>query len=181
MEASARLDVRDWSAVVTASEPSDAFEVFFASTYKDVYRAVVLVTRDREAAEDAVSNAYLKALERWDVVSAHAKPIAWIVRVALNDSISAWRRVRHLVPLPTASSALVAGAVRDPDLVRAVASLPLRQRQVVALRILVGLDTEETASTLGIAPGTVTAHLYRALGTLRERLQSHAPGRDPNG
>lgn len=160
---------------VTATERSAAFEAFFTATYKDVFRAVVLVTRDREAAEDAVANAYLKALERWDVVAVHARPIAWIVRVALNDSVSAWRRLRNIVPFPTGSAALaafIAPAGRDPDLIRAVASLPLRQRQVVALRLLVGLDTEETAAALGIASGTVTAHLHRALGSLRERLKA---------
>jgi DNA-directed RNA polymerase specialized sigma24 family protein len=181
MEASATLDAGQRAATVTATERSDAFESFFASTYKDVYRAVVLVTRDRVAAEDAVANAYLKAVERWDAVSVHANPLAWVVRVALNDSVSAWRRLRNLVPLAVESAALLAPAGRDPDLIRAVAALPLLQRQVVALRILVGLDTEGTASALGIAPGTVTAHLHRALGGLRERLQPSEQPRKPHG
>jgi DNA-directed RNA polymerase specialized sigma24 family protein len=50
----------------------------------------------------------------------------------------------------------------------ALLRLPLRQRQVVALRIFLDLDTAQTAQVLGIAPGTVTAHMARATAALRE-------------
>lgn len=49
-------------------------------------------------------------------------------------------------------------------------NLPDRQRQVVALRILLDLSTEQTAEILSIAPGTVTAHLFRALARLESEL-----------
>ena len=49
----------------------------------------------------------------------------------------------------------------------AVLALPLRQRQVVACRLFLDLDTAQTAQTIGVAPGTVTAHLNRAISTLR--------------
>jgi DNA-directed RNA polymerase specialized sigma24 family protein len=41
---------------------------------------------------------------------------------------------------------------------------------VVVLRVFLDLDTRTTADVLGIAPGTVTAHLARAVSTLREHL-----------
>ncbi len=49
----------------------------------------------------------------------------------------------------------------------ALLRLPVRQRQVVALRIFLDLDTNRVADILGIAPGTVTAHLARAMAALR--------------
>jgi RNA polymerase sigma-70 factor (ECF subfamily) len=48
--------------------------------------------------------------------------------------------------------------------------LPERQRQVIALRVFLALDTAQTARVLGIAPGTVTAHLARATAALRDQL-----------
>ena len=39
--------------------------------------------------------------------------------------------------------------------------LPARQRQVVALRLLLDLDTRRTAEVLGITPNTVMAHMAR--------------------
>ena len=54
----------------------------------------------------------------------------------------------------------------------ALMRLPLRQRQVVGLRLFLDLDTARTAEVLGIAPGTVTAHLTRAIAALREEFTS---------
>jgi len=56
----------------------------------------------------------------------------------------------------------------------------LRQRQVIALRLFLDFDTAQTAQMLGIAPGTVTAHLARATATLRDqfsRLDDKEPQR----
>ena len=48
--------------------------------------------------------------------------------------------------------------------------LPDRQRQVVALRLFLDLDTGRTAEVLGIAPSKVKAHLARALAALRDLI-----------
>ncbi|MFE9202733.1 sigma factor-like helix-turn-helix DNA-binding protein [Micromonospora sp. NPDC007230] len=55
----------------------------------------------------------------------------------------------------------------DAALMAALRRLPARQREVIALRAFLDLDTETTAQVLGIAAGTVTAHLSRAVATLR--------------
>ena len=60
----------------------------------------------------------------------------------------------------------------DSQIMAALLRLPGRQRQVVALRLFLDLDTARTAEVLGIAPGTVTAHLARAIATLRSDLTS---------
>jgi RNA polymerase sigma factor (sigma-70 family) len=52
----------------------------------------------------------------------------------------------------------------------ALMRLPARQRQVIALRLFLDLDTRQTAQVLGIAPGTVKEHLGRALASLRDDL-----------
>jgi DNA-binding CsgD family transcriptional regulator len=57
----------------------------------------------------------------------------------------------------------------------ALLRLPARQREVVALRLFLDLDIARTAEVLGIAPGTVRAHLTRATAALREDL---APARE---
>ena len=63
----------------------------------------------------------------------------------------------------------VGGSV-DPRIMAALLRLPARQRQVVALRLFLDLDTAHTAQVLGIAPGTVQAHLGRAMAALRDDL-----------
>lgn len=58
----------------------------------------------------------------------------------------------------------------DPQIMAALMRLPVRQRQVVALRLLLDLDTSQTAEVLDIAPNTVMAHMARALAALRSDL-----------
>lgn len=63
-----------------------------------------------------------------------------------------------------------AGSPVDPSIMAALMRLPARQRQVVALRLFLDLDTARTAEVLNIAPSTVKAHLARALAALRDVL-----------
>ena len=63
-----------------------------------------------------------------------------------------------------------ADSLVDPRIMAALLRLSARQRQVVALRLILDLDTGCTAELLGIAPGTVKEHLARALASLRAEL-----------
>jgi hypothetical protein len=61
-----------------------------------------------------------------------------------------------------------------PVVLAALRALPRRQREVIALRVFLDLDIATTARLLGIAPGTVGAHLSRAVTTLRAALPPDA-------
>jgi RNA polymerase sigma factor (sigma-70 family) len=142
---------------------------------------VLATTGDRQAAEECVSEAFARAWASWRRVSSHPVPSAWVIRTALNLSVSAWRRRRREVLLDVgedapglpcfAAPAADAGARGlDSAIMAVLAGLPERQRQVVALRVFLDLDTVATAQALGIAPGTVTAHMARATAALRAQL-----------
>jgi RNA polymerase sigma factor (sigma-70 family) len=156
-----------------AAEPMD-FAAFYASAKDDCFRAVLASTGgDRHATEDLVAEAFARAWASWRKVSQHPQPRAWVVRTALNTRVSWWRRQRREVALGPADGASLAGPDASPvdrELLTAVLRLPARQRQVVALRLFLDLDTARTAEVLGIAPGTVTAHMTRALAALREEF-----------
>ena len=151
--------------------PEESFAEFYATRRDPCLRALVAGGTDRAAAEEALAEAFARAWASWPTVSRHPAPAAWVMRTALNHHVSRWRRTRREVAL----TADVAAAAAGPDVVhgdradllRAVAALPERQRQVVALRLLLDLDTRQTADALGLSPGTVTAHLHRAMTSLR--------------
>jgi RNA polymerase sigma factor (sigma-70 family) len=148
--------------------PEESFAEFYAARKDPCLRAVVASGTDRGAAEEAVAEAFARAWAAWPKVSRHPSPSAWVVRVALNHHVSRWRRTRREIALTAdVATPLVAEPAERDDLLRAVAALPERQRQVVALRVFLDLDTRQTAEALGLAPGTVTAHLHRALTALR--------------
>ncbi len=153
------------------------FSDFYRGCRDDCLRAVVLSVGDRDAAQDLVAEAFARAWASWSTVSKHPAPAAWVVRTALNVNISLWRRLRREVrlPDPDAAADLLAASCADdtsvdPQIMAVLARLPARQRQVVGLRLFLDLDTRQTAKVLGIAPGTVTAHLARAIDALRAEL-----------
>ncbi len=155
------------------------FAEFYRAAKDDCLRSVLVSVGDRDTAQELVAEAFARAWASWGTVSRHPVPAAWVVRTALNANISRWRRRRREVPLadpgtvadlPAAGEA-AAGPVDSP-IMAALLRLPVRQRQVVALRLFLDLDTARTAEVLGIAPGTVTAHLARAIATLRGDLTS---------
>ncbi len=147
-----------------------AFSSFYRDTRDPVYRTVLLATRSVERAEDAVQEAYMKALAAWDNVAVHPNPTAWVARVALNQATSWWRRWSREIPNPPDRAVGSEVEPIDDAIVRVVWALPRRQRQVVALRILLDQSTEQTARLLGLSQGTVKAHLHRALTALRLEL-----------
>lgn len=149
------------------------FQEFYRASRDVCLRAVLASVGDRQLAEDLVAEAFTRAWMSWHSVSRHPAPRAWIVRTALNTRVSWWRRRRREVALNDGhevADTTAGGPGLDPTLLTALRRLPQRQREVIAFRVFLDLDTRTTAKVLGIAPGTVTAHLSRAVTTLRDLL-----------
>jgi RNA polymerase sigma factor (sigma-70 family) len=142
---------------------------------------------DQDAAQELVAEAFARACASWRTVSAHPAPAAWVVRTALNTNVSWWRRRRRevLVADPGAVTDLPAvggtpDSAFDPRIKAALMRLPARQRQVIALRLLLDLDTRRTADALGITPNTVMAHMAQALAALRRDLMPERQQESPS-
>jgi RNA polymerase sigma factor (sigma-70 family) len=153
------------------------FAEFYRSFRDDCLRTVLVIVGDQDSAQELVAEAFARACASWRTLSKHPAPAAWVVRTALNLNISRWRRRRREVPVP--DPGLLAGRPEaataaqdpvDPQIMAALLRLPARQRQVIALRLILDLDTNGTAQVLGITPNTVMAHMARALATLRSDL-----------
>lgn len=148
------------------------FAEFFRSGWAPCLRAVAATTGDVALAEELVAEAFARAWASWRKVSRHSARRAWVVRTALNLRVSWWRRRRRELPLAGHDQAApgALGGGWDGAVLGAVRRLPVRQREVIVLRVFLDLDVETTARQLGIAPGTVRAHLSRAVAALRDEL-----------
>ncbi len=129
---------------------------------------------DPRLAEDLVAEGFARAWASWPKVSRHPAPRAWVLRTAMNVRVSWWRRRRGEIPLLGADRVSPPASTEgiDPSILAALNRLSGRQREVIVLRLLLDLDTHSTAAVLGIAPGTVTAHLFRAADALQRDLAS---------
>lgn len=150
---------------------------FVRAEYPVLVAALGLVCGSREAAEDAVQEALAKAV----IAEQRGRHIdslsAWVRVVALNLLRNRWRSLaRERGALRRLSHAGagdpdVGGSREDAlDLRNAVARLPRRQREAVALHYRLGLSVVETALAMDVTDGTVKTLLSRARSALSATL-----------
>ena len=160
----------------------ESFAEFYEASWRPCLRAVAAATGNMAGAEDQVSEAFARAWSAWAKVSRHPAPRAWVVRTALNVGSSWWRRRSRELPFADRDVAALEsqGTGLDVTVLTALRRLPSRQREVIVLRVFLDLDIRTTAEELEIAPGTVRAHLSRAVATLRDELtQTDVREEDP--
>lgn len=136
-------------------------------------------------ADDVVQDAFVKALTRLDQFQDGRPFRSWLLAIVANEARNRHRSAGRRATLALRVAGGVDGAATDPDadperaheaaearrrLAGAVAALPERDREVVALRYFAELSEAETAAALGCPVGTVKSRLSRALGRLRSTL-----------
>ena len=151
-----------------------ALHCLFVVHSNDVYAAIHAILRDHHAAEDITQVVFAKlprAIHRYEE---RAVPFAaWIKRVATNASLD-YLRARRQIPVEevriTDAGQGQLGHDRARDLTEALAQLPVAQRQVVAMRHIVGLAPHEIADRLGRSEGSVHGLHHRGRAALKRIL-----------
>jgi RNA polymerase sigma-70 factor (sigma-E family) len=147
------------------------FEEAFEDLYVRGYGVAYQLLGRRSEAEDVAQETLARAFVRWRRIRGYAE--AWVVRVAGNLAIDAWRRRQRVdtgvgtehraEPTPGPDGHRV-------DLHRALDGLSRRQREVIVLRFLADLPEAEVARALGCSVGSVKQHASRGLATLRKAM-----------
>ncbi len=131
---------------------------------------------DRQLAEDLVAEAYARVWPKWR--NRQVDDLGPYLRRAVVNLVHGRRRRKVLERRELERRRVdwregqhFEGRVEDRDqLWDALMRLPVDQRAAIVLRHLEDLSEEETASVLGVRPGTVKSRLARGLTTLRELL-----------
>jgi RNA polymerase sigma-70 factor (ECF subfamily) len=154
-----------------------------------IFRFTLASARDRDVAETLTQDCFLRAYRGRDRFRGDSSLQTWLMQIAIN-LVRDFSRSRRLQFWKGArSSALDPETARDwrPDgdlspesrvlvreqvaaVWRASAKLSERQRTVFLLRFVEELTLFEIAAATGMKIGTVKAHLFRALQTVREQL-----------
>ncbi len=150
----------------------DIVEQLFRKNADSLHRLARLLVGPADA-EDVLAEAMLKLIASVDLNGVDA-PDGYLYRMVVNEAkmfnrsrSRSRRRDNRSYKLKDAEI----GPEARPDVVDAVASLSLNQRAVVFCTYWEDMDRAATAERLGIAPGTVASHLFRAKRTLARRLK----------
>ena len=155
---------------------AEAFDRVVSRYGLQVLRTARLIVRDEALAEDVVQETFLKAWRHFDSLR-DQDPAGWLNRIAVNESISLWRRRHRFDALlerfgRQPPQEQEAGSETKLDLRRALDRLTAEQRAVIVLRYYQDLSVEETAQALAIPIDTAKSRLKAGLRRLRELTQA---------
>ncbi len=185
----------DESALIARVQEGDKelFSDLIRPHQRRVYAAALAILRNEADAEEVAQEAFLKALAHLGSFRKESKFSTWLIQIVINEA-----RMRLRKNHPEKMTSLEEqqgedreeGAYRPKDfadwreipsesldrkeiraaLLRALASLAQKYREVFVLRDVESLSIEETARTLGITAGSVKTRLLRARLMLRDFL-----------
>jgi RNA polymerase sigma-70 factor (ECF subfamily) len=154
-------------------DPRAEIEAVYRRRYGKFLRVAVATLRDEQLAEEAVHDAFVRALRHRRGFDERGSLEAWLWRIVVNEARRRWSVERRAaVPLlDSAPATATANGHREAGAVEAiVAALPERQRLALFLRYYADLDYDAIATALGVKPGTVAATLHAAHAALRRQL-----------
>jgi RNA polymerase sigma factor (sigma-70 family) len=142
----------------------------------DVYRYLLVLTRDASLAEDLAAETFERALRTWRRFDPRrSSPCTWLCTIARSTALDHYRAEKRRRNRERAV-AEAEGELEPPELglspplERALAALSAADREIVALRVVLDLDSENAARMLGISATACTTRLSRALKRLEELM-----------
>jgi len=185
----------DEHLLVAAAKGGDlsAFNELVSRYERKIFRLTMNITRNREDAEDAMQDAFLKSYAHLKDFAGTSRFYTWLVRIAANEALMRLRKRRPNQfsldePIATDDQELMPREIEDwgPSPEQRYAQSEMQEilsgvidelepsfRTVFVLRDVENLSTEETAKIVGISVPAVKSRLLRARMKLREKLHRY--------
>jgi RNA polymerase sigma factor (sigma-70 family) len=152
-----------------------AFAAIFRRYHQPLYRFCLAIVGNPEDAQDALQNTMIKVLRALPGEERKIDLKPWLYRIAHNESIDLLRRRRETRQLDVEQVAPGYGLAEEAatrerlrGLLADLRELPERQREVLVMREMSGLDFEEIAVAVGTSAAVARQTLYEARQSLRQ-------------
>ncbi|OAP36805.1 RNA polymerase subunit sigma [Sinorhizobium glycinis] len=169
----------------------EGFRAIMQAHNRKLYRIARSILRNNSEAEDVLQEAYVRAFTHFRDFRGDSTIATWLARIVINEALGRLRTKKRQMKLAEAmrqshQAEIIAfplnANLNDPektmaqrqilDLVEKLTDhLPDTYRTVFVLRVIEGLNNEETATLLGLRPETVRTRLHRARHLLKEQLE----------
>jgi RNA polymerase sigma factor (sigma-70 family) len=156
------------------------FDDLYGQYYARVYAYLRFRVGSPEVAEDLVSLVFERALKHLADLQSPAAAGAWLFRITRNCAADYFRRLRPVGSLDTlvdgshprecSPEEMIVAQEERASLLMLLQHLPEREREVIGLKFVAGLQNREIARVLNMPEGTVGSLLHRILARLRDAL-----------
>lgn len=166
--------------IEAAQKDPSRFAELYENNFARVYAYVVRRVGNRAETEDLTSEVFHQALANLKRFEWRGIPFsAWLFRIAANLISDRWQRSGReqvaddpqQIESAQASPAEIEEVERRATLFRLVGNLPAEQRRVVVLRFVEQKSIKEVAQEIRKTEGAVKQLQFRALSSLRERME----------
>jgi RNA polymerase sigma factor (sigma-70 family) len=171
-------DTASRDPLVAAARAGDeaAFTRLVSVYHADLLRVAFVITGDADVAADAAQLAWQTAWRKLGHLRQPDRIRSWLVAIAANEARQLTRRQRRrsVVEIQVAPGTSGAGdptaGISRLDLVNALAHLKPEDRELLAMRYVIGLDSFEIAATRGTSASGTRARIARVLAQVRKEL-----------
>lgn len=151
----------------------ETFEKKIRESMPNLYRLACGILHNRTDAEDAVSEAILRAYEKLHTLRRAEHFHAWLMQIAANEAKKIYAGNKRRAPMENMEPYMPAFQDEHHELWDTVMELELCYRETVLLYFYERLTIPEIARALDVPQGTVKSRLSRAKKLLREALSNH--------
>lgn len=171
------MDAREQALVEDAKKDPARFAPLYEAHFERIYAFVVRRVGNRSTAEDLTAEVFRKALAGIGGFEWRGVPFsAWLYRIAANeiaDQASRSARERNAPAAGEPGRDEMEIVEHRATLFRLVDSLPADQRRVIVMRFAHERSIREIANELARSEGAVKQLQWRALQTLRSRMEQN--------
>jgi RNA polymerase sigma-70 factor (ECF subfamily) len=173
----------------------DDFTPLVRSHQQRIYRVLLGMVRDSDAAETLTQECFLKAYQRRASFRGEASVGVWLLKIAVNLARDHrrsrlrefWHRLsssfedvadleQRLPDTHASQERVLLGREEVATVWSAVEKLSSQQRAIFILRFVEEMSLEEIAEVTSLKLGTVKTHLFRAVHAVRQRLKGGRAG-----
>ncbi len=162
----------------------EAFEMLMARYEKRIFSYVNSMVNNTDDARDITQKTFIKAFRKVSRLKDKARFRNWLYKIAVNQTRDFFRNRWDEAPveehdIPSENPSPERSAINRDLLLKArrcIVSLPLRQREVLILKVFHGMTFPEIAELLGGKPETMRANFHFGMKTLRSRLREGGVG-----
>jgi RNA polymerase sigma-70 factor, ECF subfamily len=182
-------------AATAAGIAEERFDEIVRLHQRRIYRVIFVLLRDSDAADTLTQECFLRAYKKRESFRGESSISTWLLRIAVNLArdhgknrrLAFWRRTVGLEDEDAEKSAVLYLATPQPSQEQvllaketlkkvwaAAAALPQQQRTIFLLRFAEDMSLGEIAQVMDIETGTVKAHLFRAIGKVKETVKGRS-------
>lgn len=149
----------------------ETFEQHIREYAPNMYRLALAMLHNREDAEDAVSEAVLKAYEKIHTLRSVESFKPWIMQITANESRKIYGKNKRVTPVEDMEAYMPAFLEERHELWDVVMQLDLVYREVIMLYFYERFSIKEIGAILHVPEGTVKSRLSRGKRALRDLME----------